>query len=542
MQNSIAILVASIFACAASSAVCAQSDAPAQAASTESKPAFDAAADDIKRQLDDSIKELSALRDRVAAERLPLVRQLGDIEQEVVKARQEAQQTARLLETRTFDLSGLTRDIKAREEEVAYLGNLLVEYLRNFESGLHITELQRFRKELEGARLAAENEELPKAALFRVQSELLATSIDRLQQSFGGAKFDGSAVGSDGTVLQGTFILTGPAALFRSADGAMVGTAEQRLGSLEPSLTAFESPELVKAGGEFIASGAGAMPFDPSLGMAHKIAQTEETLFEHIQKGGPIMVPIFALAGAALLVALYKWVTMFFVRMPSERRVREVLKAVAMGDKAAVVGLAGRMKGPMGRMLSSGAQALGAPREVIEEQMFEVMHRTQLRMQSMLPFVAISAAAAPLLGLLGTVTGIMNTFSMIEIYGTGDVKTLSGGISEALITTEYGLIVAIPSLLLHAYLSSKARKISNRMETTGIAFLNESMRRAIAAQAVPVAAAMAVAATESTRVESTKVYASKVDASKVDTSTSDAAEPEGTGANASKTEPPTPVA
>ena len=114
----------------------------------------------------------------------------------------------------------------------------------------------------------------------------------------------------------------------------------------------------------------------------------------------------------------------------------------------------------------------------------------------MLPFVAISAAAAPLLGLLGTVTGIMNTFSMIEIYGTGDVKTLSGGISEALITTEYGLIVAIPSLLLHAYLSSKARKISNRMETTGIAFLNESMRRAIAAQAVPVAAAMAVAATE----------------------------------------------
>ena len=95
----------------------------------------------------------------------------------------------------------------------------------------------------------------------------------------------------------------------------------------------------------------------------------------------------------------------------------------------------------------------------------------------MLPFIAICASAAPLLGLLGTVTGIMNTFTMIEIYGTGDVKTLSGGISEALITTEFGLIVSIPSLLLYAYLSSKARKVVNRMESTGVSFMNEVARR-----------------------------------------------------------------
>jgi biopolymer transport protein ExbB len=124
----------------------------------------------------------------------------------------------------------------------------------------------------------------------------------------------------------------------------------------------------------------------------------------------------------------------------------------------------------------------------MEESMYEIMHKTQLKAQSLLPFVAISAAAAPLLGLLGTVTGIMNTFSLITIYGTGDVKTLSSGISEALITTEYGLIVAIPSLLLHAYLSSKARKISNRLETAGISFVNEVARRdAKAPSAAPVA-------------------------------------------------------
>jgi Mg/Co/Ni transporter MgtE len=71
------------------------------------------------------------------------------------------------------------------------------------------------------------------------------------------------------------------------------------------------------------------------------------------------------------------------------------------------------------------------------------------------------------------VTGIINTFKLITVFGSGDVKTLSGGISEALITTEFGLIVAIPSLLLHAFLSRKARGMIARMEKTAIGFINQ---------------------------------------------------------------------
>jgi biopolymer transport protein ExbB len=128
-------------------------------------------------------------------------------------------------------------------------------------------------------------------------------------------------------------------------------------------------------------------------------------------------------------------------------------------------------------MVAAGASCLSLSREVMEEQMFEVMQKTKSRVNSMLPLLAISAAAAPLLGLLGTVTGIMDTFKAIEIYGTGDVKTLSGGISEALITTEYGLIVAIPALLLHAILSAQARGITSRMEAAGLSFINEFLKR-----------------------------------------------------------------
>jgi len=451
-------------------------------------PRFDDAETDMQRKVEQSLAELAALRERIASEKLPLVRDLAKLEQEIVASRAEFQQVTNLLATRTLDLTKLTSEIKSREEEVGYLSTLLEEYLRNYESGLHITELQRSRGDLERVRLAADNAELPRKELFTIQAEMLAKSIERLHGSFGGARFAGSAVDSTGTFTEGAFFLAGPAALFRSADGTKVGTVEQRLGSLEPSLTAFEAPELVAAAGAFVEGKGGAMPFDPTLGNAHKIAQTEETLWEHIKKGGPVMWPIFILAGAALLVSLYKWVAMLFVRTPSNARVRAVMAAVAAGDKAKAVSLAEKMPGPMGRMIRAGTASLGASREQAEEQMYEVMHRTQLSLQSMLTFIAISAAAAPLLGLLGTVTGIMNTFSLITIYGTGDVKTLSSGISEALITTEYGLIVAIPSLLLHAYLSSKAKKIVNRLETTGISFVNEMAKaeaKAVASSRVP---------------------------------------------------------
>jgi cytochrome bd-type quinol oxidase subunit 1 len=114
--------------------------------------------------------------------------------------------------------------------------------------------------------------------------------------------------------------------------------------------------------------------------------------------------------------------------------------------------------------------------------MYEVMLTRRLKLERMLPFISICAASAPLLGLLGTVTGIINTFKLITVFGSGDVKTLSGGISEALITTECGLIVAIPSLLLHAFLSRKARGIISSMETASVAFVNQVSRAAIHAR------------------------------------------------------------
>ncbi|MFW5841370.1 MAG: MotA/TolQ/ExbB proton channel family protein, partial [Planctomycetota bacterium] len=214
-------------------------------------------------------------------------------------------------------------------------------------------------------------------------------------------------------------------------------------------------------------------PLDTTLGKAHRIQATEETIIEHIQKGGPVMVPILGMAGLALLVVLYKWVALTLVPKPSERKVQALLDAVAAGDVNSAKQRVGEIKGPIGQMLKAGVNHIREPRELIEEVMYENVLSTKLKLQRLLPFVAIAASSAPLLGLLGTVTGIINTFKMITVHGSGDVKMLSGGISEALITTEFGLIVAIPSLLLHAFLTRKAKGLSNRMEKTAVAFVNQ---------------------------------------------------------------------
>jgi biopolymer transport protein ExbB len=291
-------------------------------------------------------------------------------------------------------------------------------------------------------------------------------------------------VTSDGLVRKGAFLLVGPAALFRSEDGAFVGTAEQRLGSLEPTQVAFGTPEDAETAAALVASGKGEFPLDPTLGNAHKIEATNESFVEHVQAGGLVMVPIFAMASLAFLVALYKFLGFLFVRTPSPKKIAALLKSVSLHDTEAVNTQAAELKGPVGDMLRVGVEHLEEPRELIEEVMYESVLKTRLKLNSLLPFIAICAASAPLLGLLGTVTGIINTFKLLTVFGSGDVSNLSGGISEALITTKFGLIVAIPSLLIHAFLWRMAKGMVAKMETAAIAFANEVSRSPYAAAPV----------------------------------------------------------
>ena len=142
------------------------------------------------------------------------------------------------------------------------------------------------------------------------------------------------------------------------------------------------------------------------------------------------------------------------------------------GDKDGAMKLAQNLKGPFKNMFSAGIAKCTEGKKMVDESMYEELLATQPKLESYLPIIQVTAATAPLMGLLGTVTGMIKTFKQITLFGTGDAKSLSEGISEALITTELGLIAAIPSLILYAVLSRKTKAILAEMERLSSLFLN----------------------------------------------------------------------
>ena len=420
---------------------------------------LDDATIELNARLEERVQALAAFREQVAAERGPLNTELRELQAQLSELRREHTDKMRLVDVRNLDLSKLTSKNQSLDADAKYVSTLLSDYVRNFDSRLHVVERQRYREVLGQAKLAAENTALAESEVFATQTALVDASIDRFDDALGGVLFDGHAVDPNGQVKEGTFVLIGPAAIFEANDGTGTGSVEQRVDSSEPAAMRFSVPEDEKAASMLIRTGgAGSFPLDPTLGNAVKLEATQDTFIEHVQKGGAVMIPIFVLAGTALLIALIKWFSLMMVRKPSKRRVKALLEAVSRRDEQAAKEKAEALLGPTGRMLCSGVEHLREPRELIEEVMYESVLRTKHSLNSFLPFIAICAASAPLLGLLGTVTGIINTFNLISVYGTGNAGSLSAGISEALITTKFGLIVAIPSLLLHAYLSRKAKR------------------------------------------------------------------------------------
>jgi biopolymer transport protein ExbB len=123
-------------------------------------------------------------------------------------------------------------------------------------------------------------------------------------------------------------------------------------------------------------------------------------------------------------------------------------------------------------MMTAAVTHYNDPPTMMEEAMFECVLDARASLNSWIPLIKIASAVEPLLGLLGTVTGMINTFKLITIFGTGDASTFSSGISEALLTTMWGLVTAIPCLLMAAFLSRKARSALDEMEKLAVRLMN----------------------------------------------------------------------
>ena len=432
---------------------------------------FEAVAGSAKADLEKALAELSALEKQIADEKIPLSREMNKLESEVIAKRREHSDAKRLQDRKAVDLSRLKAEEKAFKDQNDYLRKtLLEEYIRRFETRSHASEKEQYTTLVKNARAANENPSVKSEEVFTSQLEVVQAALDRLDNILGGYVYEGSAV-ADGVPEKGRFVMVGPLVMFTGNSGQS-GLAEQLRGTTEASLIDLEDEAFAAGISNTISSGAGELPFDSTMGNALKIKQVEETWWEHINKGGMVIWPLLGLGLAAALVALIKWFQLSALKQVHPSDLQAVLDKVNENDTASALALAKRIEGPAGELLETAIQNTDQSKEMLEEILYERMLNTKPKLDRFLPFISLTAATAPLLGLLGTVTGMINTFKLITVFGTGDPKRLSSGISEALVTTEYGLIIAVPCLLMFAFLSRKAKGILSSMEQTAVGFVN----------------------------------------------------------------------
>jgi biopolymer transport protein ExbB len=174
------------------------------------------------------------------------------------------------------------------------------------------------------------------------------------------------------------------------------------------------------------------------------------TIQDRINQGGIVGYCIIGLGIIGLLIAIVRFVGL----TSASRKVAAQLKR----DSAST-------DNPLGRVLAAYESNRNADTETIELKLSEAALKEMPGLTKGLLFIKVISVVAPLMGLLGTVTGMIKTFQVITLYGAGDPKMMAGGISQALMTTVLGLVVAIPMVLLHTIVSGQSRKVINILQS-----------------------------------------------------------------------------
>jgi biopolymer transport protein ExbB len=416
-------------------------------------------------------ESLISLRDRIADERLPLAAELEKLESEVAELRGDAERLRILKNQDESARKALDRDVEQMRDEYTFIFTLLQEYRRSFETRLEVAESLVLAPKLKKVDEWLERNESPTNFLASAEA-LLSLAESWNLQKLGGARHTGLCLDASGAEHEGTFSIHGPAAYFRSSSGDSVGLVVTRKGSSRPSLFPDLDPRFVQSIASLVQGKESLVPLDITAGDALKVAARKQSLKDHLVSGGLVMVPLLLIGLVATLLTVLKFAALSKIRAPSDSIMENVALHIREGREKDAQALVDDMVPPYQTVLQAGIEHHALRREHLEEILHERALTTVPVLDRHLGMLAVLGGVAPLLGLLGTVTGMIHTFELVTIFGTGDAKLLSGGISEALVTTETGLVIAVPVLLIHAYLTRRVRTIVSGLEQMVVGFLN----------------------------------------------------------------------
>lgn len=407
-----------------------------------------------EQDLAKSLEELDQLREQIAAEKLPLATQLTALEEKLATLRREQERIATLTKGENNDLTAIKAEIKARQDELSYIGNLLDEYVRNFESKVHISELQYYGKEIEAAKRASEDTELTLSEKFTRQTAFVDLTIKRLFEVIGGNRFPGFGVDLKSSVVEGQFAVIGPVALFSAKSGGAAGIAIPQSGSPYPLIRPL-ADRLQRGIVDLVEHGKGMLPLDPSRGGALKALVQKTSLVHIFKKGGPIMWPLLFAALLSLFTVIERVIFLINEQLKSNpKSLQKFFELISRGDFDGAIQMSKDAKYYVVRTLG---YALGHIETSLNNAILFAQGQELKRFRRGIPILDTIITLAPLLGLLGTVTGMMGSFSLIggELSAPAAV---TGGIAEALIATAFGLGIAIVSLIPFNFLNSKVEE------------------------------------------------------------------------------------
>ena len=322
---------------------------------------------------------------------------------------------------------------------------------------------------------------IAKGVLDAARAELAFTresSVEKAELVFGTAVAQGGRMRLGGLYamqMANAVDINGlhPAALMLPVAGE-----KKRVYSWQENLTPDTKKDIAKVFTNVADSAYVMVPVDVLLStelsseLAHHTETTWKDEFKQFFKdGGILMYPIATLFVLGLLIFLIKFIWLLVASFGG-LSTRRALKALEKGDVETARAQSAKSLGKVGKVLRTVLSKPYPGRESAEKALEELFSAEVPKIESGLTWVSVFASTAPLLGLLGTVMGMIELFDVITMHGTSDPKLLAGGISVALVTTEAGLIVAIPLQLLHTFLVNRCDALRSRMEKAGLAVLN----------------------------------------------------------------------
>jgi biopolymer transport protein ExbB len=433
---------------------------PVEAESTRAADPVDAAAAraaaDYAERLKIATNDLLIARERITAARTPLAEATRSAETRIAMLEGELLQ----LET-THGKSAETREQLRREnDEVArtfgYLLNQAQETMKLMEDSMQPGERPAWAERIDLLR-----SDLDSAAAQNGVPAALAVAdfaADRTAREIGGFTVAGPAVAEgDNRVLAGTFLFLGPATYFQADGAGPTGIVNLRPNSgwAVVQTVANWTPA---AAGPLFHQGRGLVALAASGGKALALNKASVSLLEQMRRGGAVTVAIVAVGILALIITIQKLFDFRRLAVDEPAAVRPVLAHLARGEFREATDAARKLKTTTRDLFILGIQHRLKSKALLEEYLESFVLEQRMLQERRLPLLAVIATSGPLLGLLGTVAGMIKTFTLITVLGTGSAGKLSAGISEALISTKFGLIVAIPALVIHGFLSHRIQK------------------------------------------------------------------------------------